>query len=162
MTGTWTATADLCVPQDVARLLAGLPEWFGIPAATAEYVDDATRLETWTVRNHDSRVVGVALVARHFPHVAEIHLMAVDRALRGRGIGRALVDALVEDSRGRGVLLLEVKTLAASHPDVGYAQTRLFYEAVGFLPLEVTDLWGEDSPCLIMVRPLVPPPSAAA
>ena len=33
-------------------------------------------------------------------------------------------------------------------------RTRRFYEKMGFLALEETDLWGEDTPCLIMVKPL--------
>ena len=154
VTSTWIARADDFVPDDVARILAGLPEWFGIPEATAEYVAAARRLETWTVRQPGGEVAGVMLVERHFPHVAEIHLIATERRLRGRGVGRALVAALETDAAARGVRLLEVKTLAASHPDPGYAQTRLFYESVGFLPLEVTDLWGPTNPCLIMVKPL--------
>lgn len=50
--------------------------------------------------------------------------------------------------------LLEIKTLGASHPDKGYARTRHFYEGVGFLALEETGLWGEGTPCLIMVKPV--------
>ncbi len=154
----WAATPDACVPDDVARLLGTLPEWFGIPEATAEYVAAARSMETWTVRDDTSAVVGAMLVARHFPHVAEVHLMAVDRGRRGQGVGRALVDALELDARERGAQLLEVKTLAASHPDPGYAQTRRFYEAMGFLPLEVTDVWGPGNPCLLMVKPVTRTP----
>lgn len=150
----WAAAPDLCVPDVVARLLEALPEWFGIPEATAEYVEAARSMETWTVRDDTEAVVGVMLVERHFPHAAEVHLMAVDPGRRGRGIGRALVQGLEADAQTRGVRVLEVKTLAASHPDLAYAETRRFYEAVGFLPLEVLDLWGPGSPCLVMVKPV--------
>ncbi len=50
--------------------------------------------------------------------------------------------------------LLEVKTLGPSDPDPGYARTRHFYETRGFLPLEETDVWGEGTPGLFMVKPL--------
>ncbi|MDO5093350.1 MAG: GNAT family N-acetyltransferase [Propionibacteriaceae bacterium] len=149
----WVAARDVPVPEDVARLLATVPEWFGREESNAEYVEDARTLETWTVRD-GSQIVGVTLVARHFPHVAEIHLTVIDRAYHGRGVGTAMVRALEADARAKGVRLLEVKTLGASHPDPHYARTRHFYEAVGFLPLEETDLWGEGTPCLIMVKPL--------
>ena len=34
-------------------------------------------------------------------------------------------------------------------------ETRAFYAAAGFRPLEViTEVWGPDDPCLLMVRPL--------
>jgi hypothetical protein len=65
-----------------------------------------------------------------------------------------MVAAIEADARRSGVRLLEVKTLGPSHPDLGYARTRHFYETIGFLPLEETDLWGEQNPCLIMVKPL--------
>ena len=50
---------------------------------------------------------------------------------------------------------LSVKTLASEHPDLNYAMTRRFYEAAGFIPLEVfPTLWEEGNPCLLMIRPL--------
>ncbi len=149
----WRCDRDQAVPDEVARLLATVPEWFGLPEANAEYIEAARTKETWTVRDA-GQVVGVTLVDRHFPHVAEIHLTVVDRVHHGQGIGTAMVSAIESDARQRGVRLLEVKTLGASHPDAGYARTRHFYEKLGFLPLEETDLWGEHSPCLFMVKPL--------
>lgn len=142
------------VPREVARLLATVPEWFGIPDANAEYIAGAESKETWTARDETGRVVGVTLVDRHFPHVAEIHLTVVDRSHHGTGVGTGMLDAIENDARARGVRLLEVKTLGASHPDAGYARTRHFYQKFGFLPLEETDLWGDANPCLIMVKPL--------
>lgn len=65
-----------------------------------------------------------------------------------------MLAAIEADAIARGAKLLEVKTLGASHPDAGYARTRHFYEKWGFLPLEEADLWGEGTPCLIMVEPL--------
>ena len=39
----------------------------------------------------------------------------------------------------------------------GYKETRAFYSALGFTPLEETKaFWGKDNPCLIMVKPLLP------
>jgi len=55
----------------------------------------------------------------------------------------------------RGIRFMTVKTLAASHPDPNYAKTRRFYEAIGFLPLEVLPtLWGCSNPCLLMLKPV--------
>lgn len=150
----WQATRDSHVPEDVARLLGTVPEWFGQPEANSEYIAAARAKETWTVRDPSGQVIGVTLVDRHFPQVAEIHLMVVDRRFHGRGVGTAMMTAVETDLRARGGRLLEVKTLGASHPDAGYAVTRRFYENRGFLPLEETDIWGEATPCLIMVKPL--------
>ncbi|HLR57451.1 MAG TPA: GNAT family N-acetyltransferase [Beutenbergiaceae bacterium] len=150
----WKAELDTQVPADVARLLATVPEWFGRPEANAEYVEAATRLETWTVRDQGGNVCGVTLVERQFPHVLELHLTVTDRRLHGQGIGTAMFDAIETHSRQRGVRLMQVKTLGPSHPDPGYARTRRFYQKLGFLPLEETGLWGEATPCLIMVKAL--------
>ena len=145
---------DEPMPDDVARLLASVPEWFSMPDANAEYVDAARSMETWTVRDAAGAVIGVTLVRRHFDHAAEIHLTVVDRVHHGRGVGTAMLQAIEADARATGVRLIEVKTLGASHPDAGYARTRHFYERLGFLPLEETELWGADNPCLILVKPL--------
>jgi GNAT superfamily N-acetyltransferase len=142
------------VPNDVEHLLAALPDWFGIDEANRSYVADAARLPTWTARTADGEVVGVLLLARHFPESAEVHLLAVAPDRHRHGIGRALVDAAAADSRAAGARLLTVKTLGPSHPDQWYATTRTFYTAVGFLPVEeLAELW-PGNPCLIMVRPL--------
>ena len=150
----WIAERDQQMPADVARLLATVPEWFGQPESNAEYIEAARSKETRTVRDSKGQVVGVTLVDRHFPHVAEVHLIVVERAAHGSGIGTAMLRAIEDDAVRRGVRLLQVKTLGASHPDPGYARTRHFYERWGFLPLEETSLWGEGTPCLIMVKPL--------
>ncbi|WP_231979619.1 GNAT family N-acetyltransferase [Tessaracoccus coleopterorum] len=83
----WVAVRDVQVPADVERLLATVPEWFGQPESTAEYVEAARTKETWTVRDATGAVVGVTLVDWHFPHIAEIHLTVVDRGAHGAGWG---------------------------------------------------------------------------
>jgi GNAT superfamily N-acetyltransferase len=150
----WVAELDQQVPDDLARLLAAVPERFGQSESNAEYIEAARSKETWTVRDDRDRVVGVTLVERHFAHVAEVHLIVVDRAVHGAGVGTAMLRAIEDDAVRRRVALLQVKTLGASHSDPHYARTRQFYEKWGFLPLEETDLWGEATPCLIMVKPL--------
>jgi GNAT superfamily N-acetyltransferase len=140
-------------PAAVEGLLRGLPEWFGIEASIAEYVEAAGRLPG-LVAYEGGAAVGALVTERHFPTATEIHLMAVDRARHRRGIGRALVAAAERQARDDGVTLLSVKTLGPSHPDAGYARTRLFYAALGFQPVEeLLDLW-PGNPCLLMVKPL--------
>jgi GNAT superfamily N-acetyltransferase len=142
----------------VERLLALLPTWFGIPASNASYIENSRHLPTYLARPaSDPAAVpaGALLIRRHFPGAAEIDLMLVDPGLHRSGIGRALVRAAEADLIADGCELLQVKTLGPSHPDAGYALTRQFYAAVGFRPLEeLTDLWGPDNPCLILVKTL--------
>lgn len=150
----WVANRDEAVPEDVERLLVTVPEWFGRSESNAEYIEAARTMETWTVRDGGGRVVGVTLVAHHFCRSAEVHFTVVDRSVHGTGVGTVMVQSVCADLRRRGVNLLQVKTLGPSHPDPNYRRTRYFYEKMGFIPLEETDLWDENTPCLIMVRSL--------
>jgi N-acetylglutamate synthase-like GNAT family acetyltransferase len=49
------------------------------------------------------------------------------------GIGRALIEAAVEDARKRGVRYLFVATLHPDDPYEPYLRARHFYEAMGFV-----------------------------
>jgi GNAT superfamily N-acetyltransferase len=153
----WTISTGEQVPDVVDALLRSLPGWFGIESSVVEYVESAKKLPTYLARpaGPDKRKpVGVLLVTRHFPGAAEIHLMAVDKSMHRGGVGRALVEALERDLIADGVNLLQVKTLGPSHPDPGYARTRLFYEAMGFAPLEENHGLWPANPCLIMIKVL--------
>jgi GNAT superfamily N-acetyltransferase len=161
----WLVTSGQQAPPTVERLLRSLPEWFGVESSVVDYVASAARLPTylaWPAGEQDAPgaqrdAVGALLAARHFPAAAEIYLMAVDPAMHRCGVGRALVEALERDLARDGVRLLQVKTLGPSDSDTGYRRTRLFYQAMGFEPLEeITGLW-PDNPCLIMVKTLALP-----
>lgn len=149
------------VPDDVRRLLGGLPEWFGRPESNDAYVESARTLPTWAAVSDSGEVVGVCVVRHHTPVSSEIELLAVDRALHRSGIGRRLVEAVERDAVTLGVQVLQVKTFGPSGDSAEYALTRRFYEALGFLPMEENlDIWGDDNPCLILVKFL--PNSSAA
>lgn len=96
--------------------------------------------------------MGIMLIAQHHPVKAEIHLLAVDAAFHRYGIGTSLINAFEKEARNRGNRLIQVKTLGESFLNEPYQRTRNFYQAVGFLPLEETNLWDEDTPCLMMVK----------
>jgi ribosomal protein S18 acetylase RimI-like enzyme len=142
-------------PADVERILATLPDWFGIEESNRAYVADAAHLPSWAAVDRAGEVVGVCLVRRHNDLAAEIDLLAVLPELHRRGVGRRLVDAVVERMKDDGVRLLQVKTFGPSGESEEYERTRAFYAALGFLPLEErTDIWDADNPCLISVKPL--------
>jgi ribosomal protein S18 acetylase RimI-like enzyme len=139
-------------------ILRALPEWFGIEESLVGYVRGLATLETW-VAERGGAVVGFLAVKQHSPWAAEIEVMAVTPALRGRGHGRQLVERAERALRGRSVGFLQVKTLSPSRADAHYERTRGFYERLGFRPLEETNEWGDGNPCLVMVKHL---PSSAA
>jgi len=69
-------------------------------------------------------------------------------AARGRGIGRAVVDAMVTHVRGLGWRRFVVD------PDVANADGVAFWSRVGFRPVRVVTGDGDREPYLLMERPL--------
>jgi ribosomal protein S18 acetylase RimI-like enzyme len=156
----WRVTSGHAAPVVVDRLLRRLPDWFGIESSIVEYVAAARTLPAYlawppgAAGEPAGEPAGVLLAARHFPGAAEIYLLAVTPALHRRGAGRALVTAMETDLIADGVQFLQVKTQGPARPDAGYEQTRQFYAAVGFQPLEeIHGLW-PGNPCLIMIKSL--------
>ena len=136
------------------EILSALPGWFGFEEVNVAYVAFLATAEGY-VAELDGRVAGFVGLKHHFPEASEIHVLAVEPALHRRGIGRALLAEAERLLRSRGVRLLQVKTLGPSRQDEGYARTRAFYAAVGFIPLEeMRTLWNEDNPALVMVKQL--------
>lgn len=140
-------------PAGVDRVLRSLPTWFGIEKAIRSYVDQSAKLDSF-LAVVDGLTIGVALVDRHFPESAELSLIAVHADHRAAGIGRSLVTAVADHLRADECRLLEVHTVGPSFPDAGYAATRAFYRAVGFLPMHEFDGLDWEGPTLILVRAL--------
>jgi GNAT superfamily N-acetyltransferase len=137
------------------EILATLPTWFGIDEANEDYVSAADRWPT-IIASVEDNDVGLLTVAHHSPYAAEVHLMAVRPEHHRHGIGRLMLRHLESSLAEAGVEYLQVKTLSAAHPDPGYAETRAFYLAQGFRPLEeFPDLWGPANPALQMVKVVV-------
>ena len=150
-----TRVVEIEDPAERSRIaeavLRDLPGWFGIEEATRDYVQGAATLPTFAVEPD----VGFLSVKQQTPAAAELYVMGVRPGHHRQGIGRALVAAAESWCRARGIRYLHVKTLGPSRPDEGYAATRAFYEALGFVPLEeTTAFWGEANPCLVMVKVL--------
>ena len=101
----------------------------------------------------EAKTIGFLTLREHFPTAWEVHCLAVDARVRNRGVGRHL-HAFAEHWLARqGVRFLQVKTLSASSPSKEYAETRAFYLAVGYQPLEEFPLlWGPGLPVLQLVK----------
>jgi GNAT superfamily N-acetyltransferase len=137
-----------------AGLIAGLPDWFGIPESNAAFLRELASLPSFvTLRGAD--VVGAATLREHAPGSLEISFMAVRADCHRQGIGRRLLEHLESEARRRQGRWLHVRTLAPSHPDPFYARTRAFYLALGFAPLFESDaLWGPANPALVLLKAL--------
>ena len=133
-------------------MLAALPGWFGIEEAVDRYVRDAADLPTFAGGGN-----GFLALKLHTEATAEIYVMGVRPEFQRRGLGTALLEVAEAFLSARDVEYLEVKTLGPFHRSEHYVATRSFYAARGFRPLEeLTSIWGEGNPCLIMVKHLGP------
>ena len=148
------AKAARNVETECELVLRSLPLWFGQEAALLDYARGTSSLPTFIFEEGDA-VSGFVTLRSHFPQSFEIVCMAVRSTLRGKGIGRALLEHASAWACAQGGKFLQVKTIAASHRSAEYAQTRVFYEAVGFTPLEVfPNIWAQGHPCLQLVKHL--------
>ena len=138
-------------------VIASLPYFFGDPDGIRECAE-AVRSQRGFVATVDAAVVGFITLAQHDPASAEITWLAAHAAHRRRGIGRALVQAAEHALAAEGVEMLFVLTLGPSVPedvDDGYAGTRAFYGAMGFVPLKEFALktWN-DPAALVLAKAL--------
>lgn len=141
--------------EAVSRTILGmLPEWFGIPSAREAYIRHASTAPMLAAKL-DDQTIGYVSLAEHFGNNCEVHSMGVDPRWHRNGAGRVLIDACARRARARGFRYLSVKTLSEDYPDLNYAKTRRFYQAMGFVPFEeLPTLWGVGLPCLVLVRSL--------
>jgi len=118
------------------------------------YAQDTARMSTFALVQQE-RVIAFISLAEHFPESWEVHCMAVHANSRNRGHGTRLLAHAETWLAGRGVKFLQVKTVAASSASQAYAETREFYAAKGFAPLEVfPTLWAPQNPALQLVKVL--------
>jgi len=140
--------------REIAReVLLDLPEWFGIPESTEEYIRESGQMPFFAAFEGEE-AVGFMALKETSPDACEIYVTGVKKRVHRCGAGRALFAAFEEYARERGYRFAQVKTVAPGHyPE--YDATVAFYRSVGFLPLEVfPTLWDESNPCLIMVKAL--------
>jgi GNAT superfamily N-acetyltransferase len=142
------------VSEPCERVLRTLPGWFGIESSLLQYVRDTAAFPTFVARG-PAEIVGFVTLREHFTAAWEVHCIAVQASERGRGVGRALHAHVENWLAGRGVRLLQVKTMAESCPSPEYAETRRFYASIGYTRLEVfPTLWGPRLPVLQLVKVL--------
>jgi GNAT superfamily N-acetyltransferase len=79
----------------------------------------------WVARL-DGQVVGSVGVARLPDGRAELHRLYLDATLRGRGVGRALVDTVLDWCRGAGIRRLVLWS------DTRFDRAHRLYEGMGF------------------------------
>lgn len=132
-------------------VLLDLPEWFGLPESTREYVEKSKDMPFWAVMEEEEPK-GFIVLKETSPHTAEIYVMGVKKSCHGRGMGKQLFEAFHSYAREQGYSYLQVKTVQEGHYEE-YDRTGAFYKKMGFQELECfPTLWDEWNPCQIFVR----------
>jgi ribosomal protein S18 acetylase RimI-like enzyme len=127
-------TIRLMTPADsdeIAYVAKRLPEYFH--EGGVKYIGRAVGDRQGLVAVYGGQIVGFAIYDLT-PPVAEILWMGVLPFYQGRGVGRRLVETLIErlGPPGHGVTAIEARTLAPHVRHDGYVNTRAFYENIGF------------------------------
>lgn len=136
-------------------ILRALPDWFGIETSIVGYVEAVRAMPFYVVTDH-GKAVGFVALKVHNPFTLDVYVIGILKEYHRYGIGKMLIECCEKYGREQGMEYLTVKTLDASaklKESEGYEKTRMFYQAVGFKPLEVFPLlWAEGVPCLMMVK----------
>lgn len=142
-------------PNDRARIaaevLAALPDWFGIPENTTNYIETCRELPFW-VDERDGATRGFVAMKATSPYAAEIYVMGVKPEFHRQGVGLGLWRAFRAFARARGFAYAQVKTVQTGRYEE-YDRTNRFYQALGFRELECfPTLWDEANPCQLYVQ----------
>lgn len=133
-----------------STILADLPDWFGLPDSTAEYIKTSQELPFWAVID-DNAAKGFIVLKETSSHTAEIYVMGVLRFLHNCGIGKELFEAFYNFSKSRAYSFIQVKTIQEGRYKE-YDRTIQFYKKLGFKELECfPTLWDEWNPCQVYI-----------
>lgn len=131
-------------------ILESLPDWFGIPEATEEYIADSKDRPFFCAYTEDTPI-GFLYLKETGRHTVELAVMGVLKQYHRQGIGRKLFMEAKNEAKRLGYSFVQVKTVQMGRYDI-YDDTNRFYLSLGFKELEVfPTLWDECNPCQIYI-----------
>ena len=135
----------------IARtILESLPDWFGIPESTEEYIADS-KGRPFFCAYADDVPVGFLYLKETGRHTVELAVMGVLKEYHRQGVGRKLFAEAKNEAKQLGYSFIQVKTVQMGRYDI-YDDTNRFYLSLGFKELEVfPTLWDECNPCQIYI-----------
>lgn len=145
---------DDVMKKDVTRyILEALPDWFEIPEAREEYIQDSKE-KIFFCAYADDKPVGFIYLKQTGKDTVELAVMGVLKDYHRQGIGKALFENCKSKASQMGFSFLQVKTVQmGKYGD--YDKTNMFYKSLGFKEFEVfPTLWDECNPCQIYIMAL--------
>ena len=137
--------------RSIARaILEVLPDWFGIPESTEEYIVDSKGRPFFCAYSDDVPI-GFLYLKETGRHTVELAVMGVLKQYHRQGIGRKLFAEAKIEAKRIGYSFIQVKTVQMGRYGI-YDDTNRFYLSLGFKELEVfPTLWDECNPCQIYI-----------
>ena len=142
---------DIEEKQRITRsILTALPEWFGIPESTENYIRESAN-EIMVASFEEEKANGFLCLKETGKDTVELAVMGVLKEYHRKGIGKALFKCAKDSLKESGYSFIQVKTVEMGKYEE-YDQTNQFYISLGFKELEVfPTLWDEWNPCQIYV-----------
>jgi len=143
---------DIDEKEKISReILNNLPEWFGMPESTEEYITDSQD-KPFIACFMDNEAVGFVVLNSTSVDCADIFVMGIKKNYHRMGIGTKINDAYEKLAKKLGYTYTQVKTVQTGHYKE-YDITNNFYKSVGYKELEVfPTLWDEWNPCQIYIK----------
>ena len=143
---------DIDEKEKISReILNDLPEWFGMPESTEEYITDSQD-KPFIACFMDNEAVGFVVLNATSEDCADIFVMGIKKKYHRMGIGTKLNDAYEKLAKKLGYTYTQVKTVQSGHYKE-YDITNNFYKSVGYKELEVfPTLWDEWNPCQVYIK----------
>lgn len=136
--------------QTTRIILDALPNWFGIPESTEEYIVDS-KGRPFFCAYADDVPIGFLYLKETGRHTVELAVMGVLKEYHRHGVGRKLFADAKNEAKRLGYSFIQVKTVQMGRYDI-YDNTNRFYLSLGFKELEVfPTLWDECNPCQIYI-----------
>jgi len=133
------------------EVLFDLPEWFGIPEYTNDYIEKSTKIPFLAIYVND-KVIGFGSLKETSKFAIEIFCMGILKQYHRNGFGKSLYYKLEKKAKELGYKYIHVKTVKTGKY-LEYDKTNAFYKSVGFCELEVLPtLWDEWNPCQIYIK----------
>ena len=138
--------------QEITKtILNDLPEWFGIPESTQEYIDNVINLP-FLVYEENNIIKGFISLKENSKYTCEIYVIGVLKKYHKNNIGKILFNEFYNYAKNKGYEFIQVKTVKEGLYPV-YDITDSFYKSLGFKEFECfPTLWDKSNPCQIYVK----------